>query len=515
MYSEYMYTTQHNTTSETIMMAAVVPLTPPDFWAQVEPDGQEAPHSCYSMQLKADLAPGTFVLLSSAGTTTATTTTTTTSCVNAAKGSVVARIVKAVGGMPLFSVEVNIFKYKSDVLQAAASNGGGQDGTTSFVRPQGIVDNHLRHIPEVIQTTEVRIISMAEIVNIAFVFTEEALQDTANLYFICQGMVIAFLLRYRADSTDNGGILVLTKIPSDCCLPFPSSYHFSKYPDCFARRIWNNLVAVKLQMAKLLGRYSQQQGIFGKECARLYLTAETWCFMCLQCKDIVSETDFASSSRFRVHRVVESGLVVKAARVRRLCTIMRFATKKELQGLCQVLGESVTAGQRCRLPKSLKPKSLWINDIINVVCGSDVREPGFVARTPNDGVDFEFDGLSEMFITIRYSRYAYTTRTSAEEGCDPLLYSLICHSNPYKKNGTEDCSDEGSNKSNDSADDDIVYHQSEFEDADGCIYQVAQVNSVHIIGTCIYPKRNNPLFGRDKIFDCEMAKALVRRRLMG
>ena len=122
--------------------------------------------------------------------------------------------------------KVNIFKKKSEVL-LAASNGGG-DGR--FVRPLGIVDNHLCHIPEVIQTTEVRIVSMTKIVNIAFVFTEEALKDTTNLYFTCQGMVIAFLLRYRADwtrggnqnsdgDTDNRGILVLTKIPVDCCLP--------------------------------------------------------------------------------------------------------------------------------------------------------------------------------------------------------------------------------------------------------------------------------------------------------
>ena len=165
--------------------------------------------------MKADLAPGTFVLLSS-GTTTN---------VNGA-ATVVARIVKAVGGRPLFSVQVNIFKKKSEVL-LAASNGGG-DGR--FVRPLGIVDNHLCHIPEVIQTTEVRIVSMAEIVNVAFVFTEEALKDNTNLYFTCQGMVITFLLRYRADwtrggnqnsdgDTDNRGILVLTKIPVDCCLP--------------------------------------------------------------------------------------------------------------------------------------------------------------------------------------------------------------------------------------------------------------------------------------------------------
>jgi hypothetical protein len=78
---------------------------------------------------------------------------------------------------------------------------------------------------------------------------------------------------------------------------------------------------------------------------------------------------------------------------------MRFVTKKELQGLCQVLGELVMTGQRCRLPKSLKAKSLWINDIVNVVRSLDVREPGFVARMPHDGVDLEFDGVLEMFVS--------------------------------------------------------------------------------------------------------------------
>ena len=204
-------------------------LTSPNFWTQEEPDGEAAGdgdplHACYSKQLKADLASGTFVLLSS-GTTT---------IVNGAD-TVVASIVKAVGqGRPLFSVQVNIFKKKSEVL-LAASNGGG-DGR--FVRPLGIVDNHLCHIPEVIQTTEVRIVSMAEIVNVAFVFTEEALKDNTNLYFTCQGMVITFLLRYRADwtrdgnqnsdrDTDNREILALTKIPVDCCFPFLSSYQWS------------------------------------------------------------------------------------------------------------------------------------------------------------------------------------------------------------------------------------------------------------------------------------------------
>lgn len=62
-----------------------------------------------------------------------------------------------------------------------------------------------------------------------------------------------------------------------------------------------------------------------------------------------------------------------------------------------------------------------------------MREPGFVAITPNDGVDFEFDGLSdEMFITIQYSQIATPATGTTAEGCDTLLFFLICRSNPYK-----------------------------------------------------------------------------------
>jgi hypothetical protein len=79
---------------------------------------------------------------------------------------------------------------------------------------------------------------------------------------------------------------------------------------------------------------------------------------------------------------------------------LRFELKAHLQVLCDVFGESTIAGQRCRLPKIATPKSLWQNDINNVVCGPDVCELLFDAKTVRDGIDLEFDGGSELFNTI-------------------------------------------------------------------------------------------------------------------
>jgi hypothetical protein len=56
---------------------------------------------------------------------------------------------------------------------------------------------------------------------------------------------------------------------------------------------------------------------------------------------------------------------------------MQFETITHLRHFCEVFGQTVTAGQRCRLPKaSSTPKKLCQNDVLNVVCGGhDVEEP--------------------------------------------------------------------------------------------------------------------------------------------
>ena len=118
----------------------------PHCWKQVEPDdesgGSGAPHSCYSKQLKTDLVLGTFVLIvATAGVGDSM--------------DVVARIVKAVGGSPSLSVEVKIFKRVSEVV-------GKREGVLLHV---GVAENHLRHIPEIAQPTEFRVIAASDISN--------------------------------------------------------------------------------------------------------------------------------------------------------------------------------------------------------------------------------------------------------------------------------------------------------------------------------------------------------------
>ncbi len=104
----------------------------------------------------------------------------------------------------------------------------------------------------------------------------------------------------------------------------------------------------ELEIMKLLGSYSWQQGLLGRACNWLYGLK-----CCLLCTDVLNLSDFGSSTKVHVHHMVESGPVVKAAQIQKSCNVMQFSTKTEqLHGLCWVLGESVTAGKKCYLLKS-------------------------------------------------------------------------------------------------------------------------------------------------------------------
>ncbi|KAI2510048.1 hypothetical protein MHU86_4342 [Fragilaria crotonensis] len=461
--------------------------------------------SIYSKQLKAHLLPGTFILFSK---NDARTVGKPSNNVNSCGVARIVRILPA--GSRHARVQVNIFKRCTEF-----------DATTvGFLHSEFLNENHLRHLPEIVQMSEMLVISSNDILNLAFVFTPHVLNDdSCNMFFTCQGMALAFLLRSRCEKVESG-MPIISDVPNGYCLPFPSSYLRSSCHDCYPSRIWNSIMCLKLEMTKLLGRYSHLQGLFCKEACRLSnFSAEAWGFLCLQFFDIFDAAGCGTSIRLRRHRVIESGLIVKAARVSKRCTILRFETKIHLRRLCAVFGESATAGQRCRLPKVSNPKHLWQNDIINVVCGSDVAEAVFNLRTVNDGIDLEFDGCSVLFVTIRYQRFAYTTNSLSQAECDPLLFALIGRMDPYNihVNGMDD---DNSHEADDQVS--VIVDGSEF-DFDGCLYRIvlhgttmtAAENSTRVVSKCVYPMNDNPLYGIEKSFDVRLAKELIERRLNG
>jgi hypothetical protein len=179
-----------------VTLAAPAPASP---WDNMEPHCDGTP--CYSQHLHADLLPGTFVLL-------ATPADQANAVVSSAVCGVVGRIVTVVASSPS-DVTVNIFKHLNEVT-----------GAGGFLRPRVLEENNFRH-QEIVQTSEIRVVNTKDIINLSFVFTLSSLQDSSTLAFTCQGMTIAFLLRFRCN---EGGAGPLAEVPDGHCLPFPSSY---------------------------------------------------------------------------------------------------------------------------------------------------------------------------------------------------------------------------------------------------------------------------------------------------
>ena len=240
-------------------MTSVIPACAAEspFWDRVEPrwDDDDSLLACYLKRLKADLLPGTFILLA-------------LEMANRSRdkmhGGIVARIVgldtSSTGALSSqTSVQVNISKRLTDF-----------SATEGFLCPEMLDDNHLRHLPKIVQTTELRVVSSDDIMNLAVVLTKISLHDLCNMFFACQGMTIAFIIRFRYEQVSDLPILI--DVPSGFCLPFPSSYKNSRYHDCFSSRIWNSVMCIKMEMTKILGQYSHQQGLFGMNAVFCYST---------------------------------------------------------------------------------------------------------------------------------------------------------------------------------------------------------------------------------------------------
>ena len=131
------------------LAAAVAPASP---WDDAEPCCDGAP--CYSKKLKADLLPGTFVLLATRAKQTNGADVTTHGA--GARSGVVARIIAGVSRSPS-DVTVNIFKRLNELPR--------REGFL-YQHPHVIQENHLRHLQEVVQMSELRIVDTNDIIHI-------------------------------------------------------------------------------------------------------------------------------------------------------------------------------------------------------------------------------------------------------------------------------------------------------------------------------------------------------------
>ena len=412
-------------------------------WDQVDPLIQQKQRYC--PMVMADLSAGTFVLFSS--------------------GLIdeVCCIVdcwEAPDGAGESSMKVNVFKEVGD----------------SFLLEdvREVTDPTLRFVPEVVQTLELRSISPNEIKDVAFVFKTSDLLESPQ-YHVVQGISNVFQLRYRSDSSI---------ISEKKCLPFPScSDAFVWYPDCYPSRIWNALELIRDEMNRQLGRYALSQGEYAKGKGKVTISKEVWAYIVRRLHVILDGDDsqkLHTETSSRIKRVLHPGLKLSSHRViSKGGSFLRFETRGQLVALVNLFGETVLCNVRKRRPRVDRSAMLMENDKVNVVVGSCNPEYPFQARSVKDGIDFRFDGVSELRIDVRYRQYVYEPMVML---CpSQYLRRVIQRLDPRDGVSTSDNSEIPA--------DPTVTLGSEFEYGDGRLYKVIRIDRAasQVTAECRYP----------------------------
>ena len=339
------------------------------------------------------------------------------------------------------------------------------------IRQFAITEPHAKYIPEVCRSMSTLTIHPQLIVDIAFVFKADQVLDGSvrNL----QGMTNAFILRF-----DESG----TKIPDTECLPFSCSYpeHAILFNTSFACHIWETLTIIHEEMERLLGRSAKSQGVHTKAMVKIGCDKSAWLYLTMKAKEADCCVMGREVNVSLPHRWTLPGLSVLKIREKRVGELLRFETKKDLECLCGIFGETTTVNVRAIAPATPKEgpqriRELQVGDLINIIEGSEEREDPFKRRTQCDSVDFVFDGIQSIRCYLRYTRTIYEEDAVINDICS----SVIGRKRPLSLSPAD---------VNDTAevDPDVLMVDSDFE-LDGRLYNITAVTDNSVTARSFYP----------------------------
>ena len=205
-------------------------------------------------------------------------------------------------------------------------------------------------VQEVVQSGGFRTISLQEIQEIAFVFTESAIKKKG---IILQGMGNGYVCRMndRKEELEPGSI---HSFPS--LLP----QHIQLLDICYAARVFEGIESLRDLMYSKLNSESERQGdIQCRTSLKLNFPPEAWAYLLRRVGGVVNCSDsFSKSIRPRL----VGGLVSYSYRIERIGSLIRFATEAEMASLRNVLGSLSICGKRQRRAKLGTTRYLKEND---------------------------------------------------------------------------------------------------------------------------------------------------------
>jgi hypothetical protein len=179
--------------------------------------------------------------------------------------------------------------------------------------------------------------------------------------------------------------------------------------------------------------------------SRVVVSGEAWQFLLSKVADFTRPP--TERDTFVSRRVLEPGLLLKAHRAHLCSTMLRFETEDDLRALSSVLGEMVTTDVRKRRSKCSAVESLFVNNIINVVAGSESREEPFQSRTTKQGIDMVYNGTN-VRIRMRHQRHQCTLPL-AEGGPSNILTRAMLRKGLLRPGGDASSDDDSDDDGDD------------------------------------------------------------------
>ncbi len=170
-------------------------------------------------------------------------------------------------------------------------------------------------VQEVVQSRDFRTISVQEIQEIAFVFTESEIQKTG---VILQGMGNGYVCRMTHGKAE---------LEPGSMYSFPSLLleHKQLLDTCYAARVFEGIESLRDLMYSKLNSESERQGdVHCRTSLKLNFAPEAWAYLLRRVESVVNCSDsFSKSIRPRL----VGGLVSYSYRIERIGSWIRFATE--------------------------------------------------------------------------------------------------------------------------------------------------------------------------------------------
>jgi hypothetical protein len=344
-----------------------------------------------------------------------------------------------------------------------------------------ICDGLASYSPEVVQSSNITKVPSTSVIDIAFVFTEDRVNQIG---LSLEGMAHTYVCRFCSDqSRIQDGASPFYSFPSQSC-------DHTFLDSCYSIRVWNSLETIRDLIYTKMNSISERQGNHTKMSGKIILSQEGWSYIRRNAQRSGMDSRIFHCRSIRSRLV--GALTSVSHRIERAAEFYRFETEEQLLLLQKILGTNSIYGKRQRRARLDNQKTIIVNDVLNVVTTGlfVLAEEPFTRRTVRDGIDFLYDSV-ELTVVIRYSKFIYSTNA----GNNTPIYTLPVHLRTVLTKTNLHGRPQTPNDNNPQNDIQTINisENSLFEWHDGNIYSIMSTRNNNIVAECIAPRRNRGL----------------------